>query len=124
MADLLKKPIGTHGKVHDITPSSAGWNHVGFGLYHLKAGDRANEVTADREVIVVMVEGKARITGAGQDWGILGDRMSVFEKHRRIACICPTEPSGRPWRKPTALWPSVRRRVRAVIRRVGLDLMA
>ena len=67
MADLLKKPIGTYGKVHDITPSSAGWKYVGFGLYHLKAGDRAAEVTGDREVILVMVEGKAKITGAGQD---------------------------------------------------------
>lgn len=80
MADLLKKPIGTRGKVHDITPDSAGWRYVGFGLYHLQAGDRAAEATGDREIILVMVEGKARITGAGQDWGVLGDRMNVFEK--------------------------------------------
>ena len=41
MAELLRKPFGTHGKVHDITPASAGWRYVGFGLYHLRAGDRA-----------------------------------------------------------------------------------
>ncbi|WP_171212809.1 5-deoxy-glucuronate isomerase [Ruegeria sp. HKCCA5426] len=80
MSDLLKKPFGRRGKVHDITPASAGWRYVGFGLYHLRAGDRVSEATGDREVILVMVEGKASITGAGQDWGVLGDRMNVFEK--------------------------------------------
>ncbi|MDB4170388.1 5-deoxy-glucuronate isomerase, partial [Planktomarina sp.] len=27
MSDLLKKPFGTHGKVHEITPQSAGWRY-------------------------------------------------------------------------------------------------
>ena len=80
MADLLRKPFGTRGKVHEITPASAGWRYVGFSLYHLKAGDTACESTNDREVILVMVEGKAAIHGADQDWGVLGERMSVFEK--------------------------------------------
>ena len=80
MSDLLKKPFGKRGKVHQITPESAGWRYVGFSLYHLKAGDTAAEATGDREVILVLVEGKAAITGAGQDWGVLGDRMNVFEK--------------------------------------------
>ncbi|MGB1732858.1 MAG: 5-deoxy-glucuronate isomerase, partial [Paracoccaceae bacterium] len=39
MSDLLKKPFGKRGKVHQITPESAGWRYVGFSLYHLKAGD-------------------------------------------------------------------------------------
>ena len=61
MADLLRKPTGTTGKVHDITPESAGWGYVGFGLYRLQPGERAAEVTGDREVILVLVEGHARI---------------------------------------------------------------
>ena len=65
MSDLLKKPFGTHGKVHEITPQSAGWRYVGFSLYHLRAGEHAAELTGDREVILVMVEGKARISGGG-----------------------------------------------------------
>ena len=63
MSDLLKKPFGTHGKVHEITPHSAGWRYVGFSLYHLRAGERAAELTGDREVILVMVEGKAMLSG-------------------------------------------------------------
>ena len=80
MADLLLKPFGTHGKVHQITPASAGWRYVGFSLYRLRAGNVVGEATGDNEVILVMIEGKARLTGAGQDWGELGDRMDVFEK--------------------------------------------
>jgi 5-deoxy-glucuronate isomerase len=80
MADLLRKPNGTHGKVHDITAESAGWGYVGFGLYRLQPGESATEATGDREVILVLVEGKAAITGAGQDFGELGERLSVFDK--------------------------------------------
>jgi 5-deoxy-glucuronate isomerase len=80
MSTLQRKPFGTHGKVHDITPASAGWRYVGFGLYKLRPGETADELTGDREVILVMVEGKAAIHAAGQDWGVLGDRMNVFEK--------------------------------------------
>lgn len=80
MPELLRKPFGTHGKVHDITPANAGWRYVGFALYHLRAGETAAEATGDTEVILVMVEGKAAITAAGQDWGVLGERMNVFEK--------------------------------------------
>ena len=67
MSDLQKKPFGTRGKVHQITPESARWRYVGFSLFRLKAGDTAAEMTGDREVILVMVEGKATVTGAGQD---------------------------------------------------------
>jgi 5-deoxy-glucuronate isomerase len=80
MADLLCRPFGTHGEVHRITPESAGWRYVGFSLHRLRQGETAAEATGPREVILVMVEGKARIEAAGQDWGVLGDRMDVFEK--------------------------------------------
>jgi 5-deoxy-glucuronate isomerase len=80
MADLLVKPQGTRGKVHEVTPASAGWGYVGFTLYRLEPGDVAAEATGTTEVILVLVEGKAQVTAAGQDWGVLGDRMDVFEK--------------------------------------------
>lgn len=80
MADLLRKPLGSTGKVHDITPQSAGWGYVGFSVYHLAAGEQAAEPTGDREVILVLVEGKASVQASGQDFGELGDRMSVFER--------------------------------------------
>ena len=79
-APLLRKPFGTRGKVHEITPASAGWRYVGFSLHRLRAGDTVAETTGGNEVILVVVEGKVALTGAGRDWGILGDRASVFER--------------------------------------------
>ncbi len=38
MAELLRKPTGEVGKVHDVSPADAGWGYVGFTLYRLKAG--------------------------------------------------------------------------------------
>lgn len=94
MSDLLRKPFGTRGEVHRITPESANWRYVGFSLHRLKAGDRAAEATGEREVILVMVEGKAKITGAGQDWGSVGERMDVFEK---TPPHCLYLPNGTQW---------------------------
>ena len=97
MADLLRKPFGVHGKVHQITPETAGWRYVGFSLYRLREGESAAEITAANEVMLVMVEGKAQITGAGTDWGVLGDRMNVFEKTAPhcLYCLLYTSPSPR-----------------------------
>ena len=65
MTNLLRKPKGTSGKVHDVTPKDAGWGYVGFGLYRLKPGESAAEQTGDTEVILVLVEGKADTSGGG-----------------------------------------------------------
>lgn len=91
MAELLVRPAGTSGKVHNITAESAGWGYVGFGLYHLKAGETAAEKTGDREVILVLVEGRAKISGAGENFGELGDRMSVFERKKPHCVYLPND---------------------------------
>ncbi len=92
--DLLRKPVAARGKVHDITPEDAGWGYVGFGLYRLAPGERAAEDTGGREVILVLVEGRARLRAAGQDFGEMGDRMSVFE---RLPPACVYVPDGADW---------------------------
>lgn len=91
MTNLLRKPTGKTGKVHDITAKSADWGYVGFGLYHLKAGDIAAESTGDREVILVLVEGKADISAGDQDFGELGKRMNVFEQIPPVSVYVPNE---------------------------------
>ena len=94
MRPLLRKPFGTHGKVHEITARSAGWRHVGFSLYRLRAGETAAEATGADEAILVVVEGKAAFRAAGRDWGVLGERMDVFE---RTAPHCLYVPNGEEW---------------------------
>ncbi|MFZ7091353.1 5-deoxy-glucuronate isomerase [Primorskyibacter sp. 2E233] len=100
MSDLLRKPTGDGGRVHNITVANAkgrktpNWGYVGFDLYRLKAGETASDATGENEVILVMVEGKAKVSGAGKDWGEIGDRMSVFE---RTAPHCIYMPNGSDW---------------------------
>ncbi|NSY40423.1 5-deoxy-glucuronate isomerase [Leisingera sp. ANG59] len=91
MSNLLKRPFGSHGKVHQITPESAGWRYVGFDLWRLRAGETVGEATGNREVILVMVEGKATMQAAGKDWGELGDRMNVFEKNPPHCLYVPND---------------------------------
>jgi len=93
--ELLRKPKGLRGKVHAISASDAGWGYVGFSLYRLAPGDVAAEVTGDREVILVLVEGRALVSGAGQDWGEMGARLEVFEK---TPPHCLYLPDGVEWR--------------------------
>lgn len=94
MSKLLVKPNGTTGKVHDVTPETAGWKYVGFGLYRLSAGETAHEFTHDTEVILVLVEGKATVSAAGNDFGEMGDRMNVFE---RTPPHCAYVPNNSDW---------------------------
>lgn len=100
MSDLLVKPRAQAGKIHDITIDTAktslspDWSYVGFSAHKLKVGDTVSETTGDQEAILVMVEGKAEIKGAGQDWGELGERLSVFE---RTPPHCLYLPSGSEW---------------------------
>lgn len=91
---LLRKPFGTHGKVHEITPQSAGWRYVGFSLYRLRIGETASETTGANETILVIVEGRASLSADGRDWGTLGERMDVFEK---TAPHCLYLPDGSAW---------------------------
>ncbi len=94
MSDLLCKPRGTSGHIHAITPDSAGWGYVGFDAWRLAAGEVATASTGDREVILVLVEGHARIVAAGEDFGAMGDRLDVFE---RTPPHCIYVPPGQDW---------------------------
>ncbi|MDA0186325.1 MAG: 5-deoxy-glucuronate isomerase [Proteobacteria bacterium] len=94
MADLLRKPRAQSGQVHAITPEAAGWAHVGFDLWRLAPSDLAQGHLAGREAILVLVEGHASITAAGQDFGLMGDRLSVFD---RRPPHCLYVPPGADW---------------------------
>ncbi|HMO70277.1 MAG TPA: 5-deoxy-glucuronate isomerase [Paracoccaceae bacterium] len=79
MAGLLVRPKAERGRVHHVTPDSAGWDYVGFDLWRLAPGEAARGRLEGREAILVLVEGRAHVTGAGTDWGLMGDRLDVFE---------------------------------------------
>lgn len=76
---LLQHPTAKTGLVHDITPASAGWTHVGFALHRLASGQVTGGNAGDRELCLVLVSGKAAISVDGHDFGEIGERMSPFE---------------------------------------------
>ena len=94
MSELHRRPAGTSGKVHDITPASAGWTYVGFGLYRLGPGEEAAEATGEREAMLVLVEGRAEVAASGTDFGELGGRMDVFERTKPWSVYVP---NGSDW---------------------------
>ncbi len=94
MSKLLVQPTGSTGKIHNITPASAEWGYVGFGLYRLSAGETVGESTDETEVILVLVEGKAEITAGETSFGEMGDRMNVFD---RTPPHCAYVPNGSKW---------------------------
>ncbi len=57
-----------------------------------------------------MVEGKATFEGAGRDWGVLGERMNVFEKTPPHCLYLPMAATGRRRPRPIASLRCVRRR--------------
>ncbi len=89
---LLRKPFGSHGKVHEITPASAGWRYVGFSLYRLRPGETAAEATGASEAILVMVEGKASLSGRRTG---LGRARRADGRLREDAAALPLRPERR-----------------------------
>jgi 5-deoxy-glucuronate isomerase len=91
MTDLHRKPAGTTGKVHAITPEEAGWRYVGFALHRLNPGDTVSEYTGAREAILVLVEGRAEIDAAGERFGEMGARLDVFDRTPPHAVYVPAD---------------------------------
>ncbi|SLN22473.1 5-deoxy-glucuronate isomerase [Pseudoruegeria aquimaris] len=94
MADLLRRPVAQTGRTHAITPESAGWGYVGFELWRLAPGECAQGRLEGREAILVLVEGRARLSAAGEEFGEMGGRMDVFE---RTPPHCLYVPAGADW---------------------------
>jgi 5-deoxy-glucuronate isomerase len=80
---LLVRPEGEKGRVIHVTPASAGWTYVGFDLWKLLPGEKAEGHSRDRETCLVFVAGKGSVIAGEEDFGEIGERASPFE--------------GRPW---------------------------
>ncbi len=95
MTSLLSRvqPINSEGRIQNITPESAGWKYVGFDVFKFKSGQSLSLETADREVCLVLVTGKADIKSRDESWDNLGERMSVF-----------AEAPGEEWKPPFAVY--------------------
>ncbi|AWK89832.1 5-deoxy-glucuronate isomerase [Azospirillum thermophilum] len=90
------------GRVHHVTPQSAGWEHVGFDLYRLDPGQTVSGSDPGRESCLVFVSGKGDAMAGREEWSGLGERTSPFEDKRPYAIYVP---QGAGWqvRATTAL---------------------
>jgi 5-deoxy-glucuronate isomerase len=89
------------GGVLEITPSSAGWTHVGFKVAKLAAGQTVSGEDGDREVCLVVVSGRATIIADWAELGQVGGRATPFEDAPPGAAYVP---AGTSW-SVTALTP-------------------
>lgn len=76
---LHLKAAGTEGRIHHVTPRSAGWTYVGFDVHRLKPGQTVSGGEAGRETCLVLISGRADITAGGTAFRNLGERMTPFE---------------------------------------------
>src|ERR1700677_2543768 len=75
---LIRPTDSADGIRHRITPESAGWTYVGFESRAIDKGRRASLTTAEREICIVVLSGKARVTTGEFDSGPIGERADVF----------------------------------------------
>jgi 5-deoxy-glucuronate isomerase len=94
ISKLLLKPAGASGRIHRVTPQSAGWSYVGFEVHRLSPGEALSGDTGAREACLVLVCGKGRVEAGGTDFGEIGGRMSPFDGKPWSAYV----PAGRGWR--------------------------
>jgi 5-deoxy-glucuronate isomerase len=79
MSKLLIKAAKGTGRIANVTPENAEWSYVGFDLHRLEAAQSVTGQSGDKEVCLVFVTGKGRVTANGGDLGVLGERMSPFD---------------------------------------------
>jgi 5-deoxy-glucuronate isomerase len=81
MSNLLVKPSApdAEGRIHAVTPASAGWTYVGFEVFRLREGHTIEQETGGREACLVMLSGRAKVSGGGETFGAIGGRRSPFE---------------------------------------------
>ena len=77
---LVHPRHSSSGVRHKITPKSAGWAYVGFESRDINKHRHTSLKTGLREICVVMLTGKARVTTTDFDSGIVGDREDVFSE--------------------------------------------
>jgi 5-deoxy-glucuronate isomerase len=80
--NLLRRvagPTSAPGIKHDIRPAEAGWKYVGLHVQRLAAGEGLQRAPDDRELAIVVLEGRADVRADGQRYADLGSRDSVFD---------------------------------------------
>lgn len=91
MPNLKVRPHApdTNGGVLEVTPQSAGWEHVGFKVLRLAAGQTYCGGAAGRETCLVVVAGTSSIMAGAETFDGVGGRATPFENRAPGAVYVP-----------------------------------
>ncbi|MET0717259.1 MAG: 5-deoxy-glucuronate isomerase [Pseudoxanthomonas sp.] len=77
------------GTVLEVSPASAGWEHVGFRIVRLQPGESYSANEAGRETCLVLVSGTADIIAGCETFNAVGGRATPFEDKAPGAVYVP-----------------------------------
>jgi 5-deoxy-glucuronate isomerase len=89
MSELLVHAAAPGPTILEVTPESAGWQHVGFEVLALGDGDAAMRDTGERELCVVVVQGRCHLRSRHGEWRDLGGRPTPFAGRPDAAYLPP-----------------------------------
>ena len=80
MSSILIKPNtnANDGHLHHITTETANWQYVGFDYYQLRENEKASNKLVDRETLLVLVTGAAKVLVDGELVGEFNSRENIF----------------------------------------------
>ena len=88
----LIRPASGPGRILHVTPESAGWGSVEFGVVEVTADAPWTGMHADRETAIVPLAGTGRVIVGGGDMAVELSRESVFTEMARIVYLPPGTP--------------------------------
>jgi 5-deoxy-glucuronate isomerase len=77
-ASLLVTPNFHRDEYIQVTPQSAGWEHLSFAARKMKHGARWEFETQENELALVVLGGTCTVTSNWDIWGDVGRRPNVF----------------------------------------------
>ena len=78
-ANLFSKYNRKEGLTMLLNPGNKGLKLIEFGILSLKKGEIFREESKKKEVVLVILSGKCKVTSHGKEWKSVGERKSVFE---------------------------------------------
>jgi 5-deoxy-glucuronate isomerase len=76
---LVRAAEAVDGLRMEITPQSAGWEHIWFQLRELPAGGQWSFESSESELAIVVLTGTLSVESSRGAWQKIGRRASVFE---------------------------------------------
>ena len=88
----LVRPAPGPGRILHVTPESAGWGHVEFGVVEVNSAMPWSGIATDRETAIVPLSGEGRVVVGDGDMEVELSRESVFTQMASIVYLPPGTP--------------------------------